>query len=329
MRSPNARTFELVRRAAFACVLCSVCILNAAPRAEQETAAGLPAALDDEVETKESLVVDISVLRNDGDRLRVVSVTQGANGSVLVNGDDTLRYQPNEGFTGLDGFTYTVADAQGHTATAAVSVRVQDVAHAPVAENRRLQTEEDVALVITLLGSDADGDPLSFRIERPPLKGSLSGTSPDLLYTPDVDYNGADGFVFTVDDGHGGSDTGTVSIRIRAVSDAPVVVDDEAETRASIAVDIAVLSNDGDADGDALSVVAVTQGANGSVLVNGDDTLRYQPNEGFTGFDGFAYTAADAQGHTATAMVGVRVDVVADEARYDVPQPFTQEEDDL
>jgi hypothetical protein len=328
MRSPSARTFELVRCVAFVGVLCSVCIVTAAPQAEEQGAAGIPATMDDEAETKEGMVVDIPVLRNDGEALRVVSVTQGENGSVLVNGDDTLRYQPNEGFAGLDGFAYTVVDGQGHRAAATVSVRVEDIAHAPAAENQKLRTDEDVALLITLLGSDADDDPLSFQIQRPPLKGSLSGTSPNLSYTPDADYNGSDSFVFVAHDGHGGSDTGTVSIRIHAVSDVPVAVDDGAETNAGMVVDIAVLRNDGDADGDVLSVVRVTQGGNGSVLVNGDDSVRYQPNEGFTGLDGFAYTVSDDQGHTATATVSVRVNVVTDEALYEVPQYFTLEEDD-
>jgi hypothetical protein len=55
-------------------------------------------------------------------------VTRGTNGWVLVNGDETLRYQPNEGFTGVDGFAYTITDGRGEAVTATVSVRVNDVA---------------------------------------------------------------------------------------------------------------------------------------------------------------------------------------------------------
>ena len=329
MEGSSARRLEFVRRSALACLLCSTCVVTAVPPARAEAATNLPVAVDDAAWTKEGMVVDIPVLRNDGDRLRVVSVTQGANGSVLVNGDDTLRYQPSEGFTGLDGFAYTVADDRGNAATARVSVRVEDVPHAPVAENQRLQTDEDVALPLTLLGSDADDDALSFRIQRPPVQGSLAGSLPNLLYTPNADYNGYDSFVFGVDDGQGGSDTGTVSIRIRPVGDAPVVGSDEAETKAGMAVDVEVLTNDGDADGDALEIVGVTQGANGSVLINGDDTLRYQPNEGFKGLDGFTYTVGDAEGHTATATVSVRVNALGGEARDQVPRHLSLEEDDL
>jgi hypothetical protein len=277
----------------------------------QQEPKGAPVAVDDVAETDEGRVVDVVALGNDsspdGYVLRVVSVTQGENGSVLINGDDTIRYQPNTGFAGLDGFAYTIADERGETATAAVSVRVNDIADAPVAEDLELQTDEDTTLVITLAARDADGDLLSFGIPRPPAKGSLGGTPPELSYTPDADYHGVDSFVFEVNDGQGGSDTGRVSIRIRPVDDFPLALDDEGETDQDMVVDIAVLGNDSSPDGYVLRVVSVTQGEDGSVLINGDDTIRYQPNTGFAGLDGFSYTITDGRNGAATAMVSVTV----------------------
>ena len=85
--------------------------------------------MDDAASTDEGRVVDIHVLANDRDPdggvLRLVEIAQPPNGWVLINGDDTLRYQPFTGFTGLDGFAYTVADVDGATASAAVSVVVR------------------------------------------------------------------------------------------------------------------------------------------------------------------------------------------------------------
>jgi hypothetical protein len=77
-------------------------------------------------------------------------------------------------------------------------------------------------------------------------------------------------------------------------------------------LDVRVLANDRDPDGDPLSVVRVTQAANGWVLVNGDDTVRYHPNSGFTGLDGFAYTVSDVDGGTDTATVTVTVRAAED-----------------
>jgi hypothetical protein len=273
----------------------------------------VPVAIDDEAETKEGMVVDIAVLANDrdpdGDAVRVVGITQATNGSVVVNGDDTLRYQATSGFTGSDGFAYTIADPSGATETATVSIRVSDVADTPVAEDQMVETEEDTAVAIALVGSDADGDPLAFAIQSPPTNGSLRGTPPDVSYLPNADYSGSDSFIFVADDGKEGVDTGTVLIAIHPVDDIPVAMDDEAATDEGMVADIAVLANDRDPDGDAVGVVGVTQAANGSVVVNGDDTIRYQPILGFAGSDGFAYTIADPSGTTATATVTVTVRV--------------------
>jgi hypothetical protein len=143
-RNPGTRTPKIARSAALVCLLASVCIVAATERGraqlgpgpipsdvEGAKAAGPPVARDDEATTDEGRVVDIAVLSNDsdpdGDVLRILSVARGANGWVLINGDETLRYQPNEGFTGRDGFVYTIADGRGGTATATVSVRVNDV----------------------------------------------------------------------------------------------------------------------------------------------------------------------------------------------------------
>jgi uncharacterized protein YdeI (BOF family) len=331
-RNLNARSAEFFGPVVLVLLLSSGCPAAApsefgpAPCADlDETAAcatdrpaetGTPLALADRVFTDEDRVVDVAVLENDrdpdGDTLRVVGVTQAANGWVVVNGDDSVRYQPNSGFAGPDGFAYTVADAGGATATATVSVQVNDVPDAPVAENQAVETEEDTAVAIALVASDVDGDPLSFRIQRLPVHGSLRGTPPDVSYVPDADYNGPDEFEFAADDGKEGIDTGTVSIEVRPVDDVPVAADDEAMTDEGRVVDVAVLGNDRDPDGDALRVVGFTQAANGSVVLNGDETIRYQAAVGFTGPDGFAYTIADAGGATATATVSVQVNDVPD-----------------
>jgi hypothetical protein len=284
---------------------------SAAESVAEEGHRHAPIALDDAASTDEGRVVDIHVLANDrspeGFALSLVGVVQPEHGWVLINGDDTLRYQPHAGFTGVDDFAYTIADAGGAMDRAAVSVVVSDLPDAPVAENQTVWTDEDIALSITLVAVDADGEDLRFEIDRPPAHGLLSGALPDVLYTPQIDYHGADGFVFSVHDDQGGSDVGVVSIRIAPVADAPLAGADIASTDEGRVVDIRVLANDRDPDGDVLHVVDIAQPPNGWVLINGDDTLRYQPFTGFTGVDGFAYTVADVDGDTASAAVSVVV----------------------
>ena len=57
------------------------------------------------------------------------------------------------------------------------------------------------AKAITLAGSDVDGTPLSYTIVTPPTTGTLSGTPPNVTYTPAVNYNGSASFTFKAGDG--------------------------------------------------------------------------------------------------------------------------------
>ena len=87
-----------------------------------------PIAVADSATTNENVAVTIDVLSNDsdpdGESLAVDSVTPPTNGSVVINADQTVTYTPNNNFDGSDSFSYTVADGQGGTDAATVSVSV-------------------------------------------------------------------------------------------------------------------------------------------------------------------------------------------------------------
>jgi hypothetical protein len=87
----------------------------------------------------------------------------------------------------------------------------------------------------------------------------------------------------------------------------PLAVDDFASTQQATAVVIDVLANDSDPDGGALAIDSFTQPAHGTATDNGDGTLTYTPNPGFSGVDSFEYTIRDGQGGTASATVNVTV----------------------
>src|SRR5207237_6513609 len=71
-------------------------------------------------------------------------------------------------------------------------------------------------------------------------------------------------------------------------------------------VTLSVLDNASDSDGDALSISAVSQAAFGTVTTDGA-SVTYTPNANFHGSDTFTYTASDAAGDSATAMVTITV----------------------
>ncbi len=72
-------------------------------------------------------------------------------------------------------------------------------------------------------------------------------------------------------------------------------------TKVSVA---SLLANDSDADGDALSFVAVSPAsANGGQLVLSNGWIFYTPQAGFTGDDSFSYTLSDGRGAPVTGAV--------------------------
>jgi hypothetical protein len=91
----------------------------------------------------------------------------------------------------------------------------------------------------------------------------------------------------------------------------PDAVDDSAETKLNDPVTINVLANDSDQDGDLPSVDSTTTPMHGAVTINPDYTITYTPNFAYVGLDRFYYQISDYNGGTDTALVSVKVNVIA------------------
>ena len=86
----------------------------------------------------------------------------------------------------------------------------------------------------------------------------------------------------------------------------PVANNDTALTNQNKSVEIDLLGNDSDPEGDLLTVAIATDPSSGTVnLVGGVAT--YQPDDGFSGKDSFTYALSDDHGHTVIARVDVSV----------------------
>ncbi len=137
-------------------------------------------------------------------------------------------------------------------------------------------------------------------------------------YTPEKDYNGQDSFTYTIVDEHGKTDTATVNLTINPENDNPVAINDSARTNENQSVNINVLRNDYDVDGDTVSVHSITnQPDHGTIKVNSDGTITYTPNKGYDGYDYFEYKITDGNGGYDTARVDIKVDPIIINARVD------------
>jgi VCBS repeat-containing protein len=208
-------------------------------------------------------------------------------------------------------YTYTVDDGNGGSDTASVNVTVTEIPNTdPVAEDDSFTTDEDTILSENVLGndSDEDGDDLTVTLLSEVTNGSLT-LNPDSSfdYTPRQNFFGSDSFSYEVNDGNGGTDTATVNLTVNPVNDAPEALDDGASTTEGTEVVIEVLTNDTDVEGDALTVTATTDPANGEAVVNPYGTVTYTPDASFLGEDSFTYTVDDGNGGSDTATVTVTV----------------------
>jgi len=164
----------------------------------------------------------------------------------------------------------------------------------------------DNAFDVLANDSDADGDVLSIVGVSQPANGQVSISGDQVIYTPAAGYTGGDSFSYTVEDGFGGEASASVAVTVQSTNQPPVVGDLSAATLRNQPVDIDVLAEASDPDGDALGVADFTQPANGTVTQSGG-VLRYTPNDEFVGSDSFEFTISDGRGGEATGSVIIDV----------------------
>ena len=142
----------------------------------------------------------------------------------------------------------------------------------------------------------------SIVISTQPTNGSVTvNADGNVTYLHNGSNTTSDSFAYTIKDTNGlVSAAATVSVTVTpATNQAPVAVSDTASVVAGGSVNVAVLSNDTDVEGniDVTSVVIVTQPANGTVGVNTQTgVVNYVHNGGLSTSDSFTYTLRDTQG---------------------------------
>ena len=267
-----------------------------------------PLANSQSVTTTEDTFKSITLTASDteNDPLTYFIVTQPANGS-LSGTAPNLIYTPASNYNGSDSFTFKANDGDADSVVATVTITVTPVSDVPTADNQSLTTVESVPIALLLTGNDPDGSALTYTVVATPSKGSLTGSAPNLTYTPNTGYFGADSFSFKVNDGSVDSALATVSITVNQFNAAPVAVDDSIIMAIDTTRIISVLANDTDPENSTLTVVSTSAASNGIVTLPGDGTVSYQPNTSYLGYDTFSYTIVDAAGFSDIALVTVRV----------------------
>ncbi|WP_375553565.1 Hint domain-containing protein [Roseovarius mucosus] len=240
------------------------------------------------------LVIRYSDADGTSDGLNVTDVYFGLTGGVVdagLPGDDTL--------VGGEGDDTLLGEAGNDVLSGGAG-----------ADNISGGADEDLIIGGTA-GDVVDGGSTGVDNDTLDLRGA--GPLRVVDETVDPDGNSTSGRVEFL--GSDGAVTGDMTFAeienlIRPDNTVPDAVNDDGVTTGfETEVTIPVLANDTDADFDPLSVTGATDGANGTTTVNGDGTVTYTPNAGFSGTDTFDYTISDGNGGTDTATVTVTVGI--------------------
>ena len=207
-----------------------------------------------------NITVPLDGIDPDGDSVSLVGLNQAPSlGSVEVN-SSWLTYKPSEGASGTDTFTYVVEDRFGAQSTGTVRVGVAQSSPlnvAPVATDDLVVAKPGRTVAVDVLSNDldTDGDTLSLEgdpVSSDPSLGVSTRAGRLVLNLPDKEGNHS--VAYTVSDGRGGTDTGTVTVQVSkdAPLANPVGVDDYVtvdQVDANGKVTVPVLDNDKDTDG--------------------------------------------------------------------------------
>jgi hypothetical protein len=253
------------------------------------------------------------------------------NGVGTVTPTNNIILSPNTTTT----YILTATNANG-VRTASLTVNVDP--GVPAAFNFSTNTPYNTAVAITLRGSDPQGSNLIYSIVNPPAHGSLSGTPPNVTYTPSNDFGGLDSFTFKVNDGSFDSAPATVSINVippplpptgivLSSTNIPSSAGPGSFVAALRAVDINI------AYGDTHTFAFVTGGADNSQFTLNGNVLSTSPS--FAGGPGATFSirlkAIDSTGLSYTQTVALAVidvvrTVVINEVHYNSPENTLRED---
>ncbi|MHB8134650.1 MAG: Ig-like domain-containing protein [Anaerolineaceae bacterium] len=269
-----------------------------------------PVANSQSLQLNEDSILNGTLTANevDGDPLNYVITAQPTHGAVTGTLPN-FTYTPNPNYFGPDNFSFKANDTHVDSNIATINLTINSVNDVPVADNKIINTPVNTPVGVTLTGTDVENSPLTFAVVSGPSHGSLSGSSPNLTYTPNNGYAGSDSFTYTANDSQATSPVATVSINITSGNQPPVANNQSLTTNED--VDKALDLTGSDPEAQQLTYTVLTQPAHGS-LIGTAPSLTYHPNANYFGADSFTFKVNDGQVDSNIATISITVTAVND-----------------
>ena len=288
-------------------------------------------AKDDEAVTDEDVALYISVLDNDVDVdgspvLPTLALTSNPeNGTAEVINGGQILYTPNENFNGTDTFSYSICDdgspAPGLCDDATITVYINAVNDAPVAEADMTSTLMEESVTVNVLENDSDletsVDVSSLTISEAPFFGTAEVSAEgEITYTPNEGFVGSDVVTYQVCDlGEpmpADCSTATLVILVEDLRPNPevdLVSIDEDEV---VIIDAAANDTDPNDDLDISSLTIIAINGDGDAYTSGDGTITFTPENEQAGIVTIAYEICDLTGLCEQSAVIIEIGVVND-----------------
>ena len=240
----------------------------------------------------------------DGDSLEF-SISGGTDITASLSGSDVTFSAPAN-YNGSEEFSVSVSDGE-YSDAQSITVTVNAVNDAPTANATSATTAEDQSVVVTLSGNDIDGDALTYSLDADAENGTVVISGTVATYTPNANYNGDDGFIFSVSDGEL-SASAIVTLTVNAVNDAPVLAsvsdvsfDEDGSGSTSLSAS--------DVDGDSLEF-SISGGTDITASLSGSDVTFSAPAN-YNGSEEFTISVTDGE-LIDTQTITVTVNAVND-----------------
>lgn len=271
----------------------------------------VPVTTNQTVVTMEDMAESFEVLiqEPDEDILTYTILTSPTNGTLIQGIGKTFTYTPNANFNGVDTFSYKVNDSFADSNVAVVNINVMAVNDKPTIDSQTLTTLEDTPLNVNLTTTDIEGDSLIYIVTQSPVNGVLSGTPPNLIYTPNANFHGLEIIKIKVNDTTEDSEVAEITITVTPENDHPISNHLALQTNEEVPVSLTLDSSDPDLDP---LTYTITQGPVNGVLSGTPPNLVYTPNLNFNGVDTFKYKSQDSLVDSNEGEVTITVQSVND-----------------
>lgn len=284
--------------------------ITVTPKNDSPNALGQSTSVDEDTST--TIILSGSDIENTALTYRIVIAPQFG----ILSGDaPNLVYTPSQNVNGLDQFTFAVSDGELESTPATVELTINAVNDIPAALPQEIILDEDTSVDITLTGSDVENSELTFTLLSQPSFGALSGSAPNIIYTPSPEYSGNDQFTFLVNDGVTDSVSSTIFITVNALNDTPTAIPlnfsiNEDETQ------VVTLQGE-DVENSVLTFIVDAPPSQG-VLSGVAPDLLYTPNSNYFGIDRFSYSVNDGEASSITVDVSIDVLPINDAPEFTV-----------